>query len=139
MTWVVPIRIVNCANAREHWAARKKRVEKERRAVRHHVEKPLRPVEGHIWFVLTRVAPRQLDSDGLAISFKAVRDELAAIIGRDDNPKAGVTWLYQQRKGEPKQHHVEIEALTSPPKICPYCLSVVTSSVCWYCQAEVGE
>ena len=136
-TWTLPLKIKNGANAREHWAEKSKRVARERETTRTIVEPPLRPIEGHVWFVLTRVSPRPFDSDGLAISFKAVRDELARIIGRDDNPKAGVTWLYQQRKGEPKQNLVEVQALREPPKICPYCLSVVTSSNCWYCQADL--
>ena len=34
---------------------------------------------------LTRVSPRALDSDNLAYAFKAVRDEVAAYFGVNDN------------------------------------------------------
>lgn len=46
---------------------------------------------------LTRVAPRALDDDNLAYSFKAIRDGVADGLGvRDNDPR--VSWRYEQRK-----------------------------------------
>ena len=50
---------------------------------------------------LTRVAPRALDSDNLASAFKAIRDEVAAKLGVNDNDPR-VTWSYGQGKGPAK-------------------------------------
>ena len=57
---------------------------------------------------LTRIAPRPIDKhDNLPIGFKAVVDEVAAWLGVPDN-HPGITWLYANRKGKPKQYAVEI-------------------------------
>lgn len=56
---------------------------------------------------MTRVAPRALDDDNLRGAFKAVRDAIADVLGSDDrNPL--IAWRYEQRKGAPKQHAIEI-------------------------------
>lgn len=47
----------------------------------------------------TRIGPRDLDDDGLAASFKAVRDATAAFLGVSDAPKGGVRWAYTQERG----------------------------------------
>lgn len=49
---------------------------------------------------LVRVGPSQgLDTDNLAGSLKAVRDEVARCLGVDDGLEAPVTWTYSQRRG----------------------------------------
>lgn len=106
----LPLRVVNWANAREHWRARARRVASERRLTRcyclallEHRHDP-RPLT----VTLTRIAPRSFDSDGLAISFKAVRDEVAALLGRDDGPTSGITWVYAQDRGAPKTYAARV-------------------------------
>ena len=126
--FALPIRVRNVANTREHWRSRAARTATEREAVTAGVNISSE-VDGHLWVCLTRVAPRPFDSDGLAISFKAIRDQLAKLLGRDDDTRAGITWLYQQVKGPPKTYSVEIEIFRKPPKLCAYCLS-------WRCGEE---
>lgn len=57
---------------------------------------------------LTRIAPRDFDSDNLAMSFKAARDGIADALGVDDG-SARVTWRYAQRRGLKGQYAVVIE------------------------------
>jgi hypothetical protein len=105
----ISLRTVNPLNKREHWAQRAKRVRAERtatrcaiRAVWGTVIRPRVPVT----VLLTREAMRSMDTDGLAASFKGVRDEVAIWLGVDDaDPR--VEWKYQQRKA--KGFHVVIE------------------------------
>jgi hypothetical protein len=47
---------------------------------------------------LTRIGPRDLDSDNLAGSAKAVRDAVARWLGVDDGPRAPVEWRYAQER-----------------------------------------
>lgn len=117
---VVPIRTQSEANMREFWAAKAKRTASIRDAVGFSLaavrnERPRLPVA----VTLTRLAPRELDSDNLAGALKAVRDEVAVWLGlpvkksRGSRPVADdrdprVTWTVSQRKGEPKQYAVEI-------------------------------
>lgn len=73
------------------------------------------------WTVrLTRIAPRAFDTDNLGVALKSVRDQVAEELGRDDSPKAGITWLYAQRKRKPKEHAVIIEIWAGDGR-CPAC------------------
>jgi len=94
----IPLRTLNPLNIREHWRARSKRVKDERLitwdAMRSHAPPPL-PVT----VLLTRESVRAMDTDGLAASFKGVRDQVAVWLGLDDaDPR--VTWQYAQRKAK---------------------------------------
>lgn len=100
MTYTVslPIRTKSALNLREHWAARSKRVAEERRLTALFWPRN-REVELPAAIRLVRVSPRLLDSgDNLSSAMKAVRDELARIIGVNDRD-ARVDWLYGQAKG----------------------------------------
>lgn len=110
MTITVPIRTVSEANLREHWAAKARRVKRHRTAVALALSTYRRPPKAMHYFVtITRIAPRDLDTDNLASSLKATRDEIAAWIGLDDAPGSGIEWSYCQRRGElKKQYAVEI-------------------------------
>jgi hypothetical protein len=61
---------------------------------------------------LCRVAPRQLDTDNLAASFKAIQDGVADWLsqeyghGKDRLP--GLTWRYTQEKRAPRYYAVAI-------------------------------
>lgn len=102
----VPIRTVPGMNVREHWRARAARVHSERRSTfltLAGLPKPSTPLTVR----LTRVAPSNgLDSDNLAGSMKAIRDEVAAWLGVDDKHENVVRYVYAQRRG---QWAVEIE------------------------------
>jgi hypothetical protein len=60
---------------------------------------------------LTRHGKRLLDDDNLAGSFKAIRDEVAAQLGRDDNPKSGISWVYKQDKSKDYSIEILVEAV----------------------------
>jgi hypothetical protein len=105
----IPIQLVSEANSRDHHMAKHRRVKSQRKAVWAMLFNELiREVEKYR-VTLTRIAPRLLDTDNRNSSMKAVRDETAKWLGRDDAPSSGIEWVYDQRKGEPRQYAVEIE------------------------------
>jgi len=104
------IRTVSAANAREHWAVKAKRNKSERTAIRAYFSTcppSLRNTDAPIVVSLARFGKRLLDDDNLAGSFKAIRDEVAACLNRDDGPKAGIRWVYEQTTA--KDYWIEIE------------------------------
>lgn len=108
-TYVIPLRTVSAANAREHWAAKHRRVSRERAAaviVRPH---PLPCVVR-----LVRIAGprgRMLDDDNAVSALKPLRDGIADRLGVDDaDPR--VRWEYSQERGEAWAVRVEIAAVT---------------------------
>lgn len=109
---VVPIRIESEMNRREHWTARKKRFDAQRFAtwcvLRGEVDLVRLSFAPVIEVTLTRIGPRTLDGDNLQGGFKAVRDEIARILGIDDGDPR-ITWRYGQEKGKPKEYAVRIE------------------------------
>jgi hypothetical protein len=114
-----PVRVESEMNRREHWTARKRRFDAQAAAV----AVAVKPAEGFLsavanWInsrrgvvrvTLTRIGKRKCDSDNLAGGFKAVRDEIARLIGVDDGSDAFV-WEYAQRTGG--EYGVEIEIAT---------------------------
>jgi hypothetical protein len=104
------IRTVSAANAREHWAVKAKRNKTERTAIRAYFSTcppSLRNTDAPLVVSLSRFGKRLLDDDNLAGSFKAIRDEVAACLERDDGPKAGIRWVYSQETA--KEYWIEIE------------------------------
>lgn len=90
------LRLINAANAREHWAAKAARVTAEHQVIANALATVVRP-EGPRWHVvITREGRALMDTDGLAISAKAIRDAIARWLGVDDGPMAPVTWSYEQ-------------------------------------------
>lgn len=97
----IPLRTVSAANSREFWAARAKRVKKERDAVRWAA---LATVARDEWLqpltpcrvTLTRRGAKRLDDDNLRSALKGIRDEVAALIGIDDGDPS-VEWTYDER------------------------------------------
>lgn len=95
-------------NARGHWSLRAKKVAHER----HTVAWVLSPKKdelrqmvatqsltgGRVRVVLVRVG-RKVDSDNLQGRCKAVRDEVAAVLGVDDGDERVVKYEYQQERG----------------------------------------
>lgn len=106
----LPVKIESIANRREHWAARANRAKSHRTqawAELRHADKAPRLL-GPVVVTLTRIAPRELDSDNLAIGFKSVRDGIADWLGVNDNDKR-ITWEYCQERGAPNQYAARIE------------------------------
>jgi hypothetical protein len=92
-------------NDREHHMARHRRVKAERTSVQWHLNSKAAPV-GPVSVLLVRVSPpsatgwKALDRDNLQGSLKAVRDQIAAWLGRDDADGGTIEWDYGQRQGE---------------------------------------
>lgn len=110
---VLPLRLVSEANQREHWRVRNRRRVEQRHAaymwLRHWM--PTAPPLP-LTITLTRVAPRELDSDNLVACFKAVQDGATDwLCGKPfagEDRQAGLTWQYAQRRGKPKEYAVAI-------------------------------
>lgn len=107
MKFTIPVKLVSTANKREHWGKR------ARRAKVHRGSAYLLTPDGinvPCTIRMTRIAPRPLDSDNLAISCKSVRDGIADAIGVDDGSEL-IKWEYDQRKGKPKEYACEVQVI----------------------------
>ena len=109
MNFTLSMRTSNGLNSREHYMARSRRVKAERQAVAWALVGS-KPPSGPVTVLLRRVSPssKGLDGDNLQGSQKAVRDQVAVWLGRDDADPS-ITWLYGQRPGKKKEWLVEIE------------------------------
>jgi len=111
----IPVKTISEANQREHWAV------KHRRKKAQQVETGLAflvNVRRNITFPctvrLTRIAPKALDADNLAGSFKHVQDALARKLGVDDGDAEKVTWVYQQLPIGQRHYSVKVEIESQP-------------------------
>lgn len=108
----VPVKLESEANRRGAWYVHESRRKAQRRAVATvalMVHPTLAPPPHRAYVVtITRIAPRALDTDNLASSAKAVRDEIARWLGVSDGPRGPVEWRYAQRS-EGKASGVELE------------------------------
>lgn len=121
ITAKIPVRMVNGANAREHWAVKAKRAKDQRRAARNMLadEMPVWVVatslairkDPPITITITRRGGRRMDDDGLTISAKHVRDGIADWLGIDDGDKR-LTWVVKQDKAPRGQHWVDVVVST---------------------------
>lgn len=103
VTVVLPIKTVSEANGRGHWGAKAKRTAKQRRDA--WIAMPAHSLPCIV--TLTRIAPRELDTDNLTSSMKAVRDGIADRLGVDDrNPI--VQWRYAQERGRVREYAVRV-------------------------------
>jgi hypothetical protein len=100
LTIHMPLRTISGANAREHFRVRAKRVADERRTTAFVCGPQLRglPIPELVTFV--RLSPRLIDCDNLTSSMKAIRDEVAELLGTHDGPTGPVRWAYDQRKSK---------------------------------------
>ena len=114
---LLPIRTWSEPNLRGHWGRRARRAHKQRETARMLVRAalaslpPSKPVcdrKRKSTIRLTRLAPRELDSDNLVASMKAVRDGVADALGMDDGDER-LRWRYAQRKGKPGEYSVLVE------------------------------
>jgi hypothetical protein len=95
----LPLETISELNAREHWRAKANRVKKQRQDA--HMlclisgKGFVVPKNATLDIMLTRLAPRKLDSDNLASAFKAIRDGIADWLGINDGSDR-ITWTYAQ-------------------------------------------
>ena len=107
ITILLPIKTVSEANVREHWAIRSKRARQHRHAARLNVMYHRPFIQLPVTITLTRLGPRKLDSDNLAISFKHIRDGIADAIGVDDGDDKYL-WKYEQEQATQYGLRIEI-------------------------------
>jgi hypothetical protein len=131
----IPLKLSRGLNAREHHMARVRRVQMERAAVRATWGLGLRGwVVELTWgyclvATLTRLygkGCRDYDDDNLRGALKAVRDEVAAMLGVDDRDSR-VRWEYRQRRSDDGRHWVGLEVRPLAPGQCPTCGHVEVS------------
>lgn len=108
MKVTVPIKAWSTSNLREHWGARARRSQSQRKATALVSKSLVHQVATVLVVTLTRVAPRALDDDNLRGALKAVRDAVASVLRVDDRSPL-VRWEYAQRRGEPHEYAVEID------------------------------
>ena len=103
-----PVRLMPLANLREHWAIRSDRAKRHRTMAKLLASTMLvRPALPCI-VTITRLAPRELDSDGLVSSAKNLRDGLADWLGIDDRDPR-VEWVVKQEKAGVRTYGVRVE------------------------------
>lgn len=109
MRLTIPLKTGRGLNGREHHMARHRRVAGERSAVQW-VLNTMKAPAGAVVVLLRRVSPssRGLDGDNLQGSLKAVRDQVASWLGKDDADTL-IQWQYAQRPGKKGEWAVEIE------------------------------
>lgn len=117
--FTIPLKTGTGLNSREFWAARAKRVKRERDATAavmldRAIRSAIQGVGPPFIVNLMRVKPRGtlLDDDNLRGSLKAVRDAVAKQLGVDDG-SALITFSYGQSKG-PWGVNVAIAGQTLP-------------------------
>lgn len=114
----IPIQLISEANISEHWTKRRIRHKRHNRIIQSYlltIQPGLISLPQNITYMieLTRIAPRKLDGDNLQMAFKSIRDCVAAFIipgkapGRSDDDNR-LQWSYNQLKGHPKQHSIQI-------------------------------
>jgi hypothetical protein len=101
----LPCVVYSVMNAREHWAVRKRKFDAQRQTLRGVIKESginsWYPGDYPVRVTFTRVGSGKLDTDNLAASFKALRDELAAWLGVNDGDEASASWHYRQEQGTP--------------------------------------
>lgn len=108
VAFILPIEIVSEANRRDHWAAKYRRADKQKRMAHAMTLKYARRLRDRaaadkgtrLLVKLTRILrPRQrhFDDDNLQSGFKAIRDGVAKALGIDDGSDR-IEWRYEQAK-----------------------------------------
>src|SRR5947207_3226381 len=97
----------------EHWAYARRRHLNQKWLTIQALRKRLEETKLPCVVELTRIAPKKFDYDNLVASFKWIRDACAEeilpglAIGRADDEDNGITFVYKQEKGTPKEYAVE--------------------------------
>lgn len=107
----VPVRLVSEANSHAHWRERQKRAKAHRStamllcraATEWQVPNPNRRYR----VLMTRIAPRPLDSDNAVGACKHIRDGIADAMGIDDRSPL-IDWQVSQERGEPNTYAARV-------------------------------
>jgi hypothetical protein len=113
----IPIKTTTTMNSRAHWAVKAKAAKREHTAVAAAWAKERPEIRPILRITLTRVGPRQMDSDQVVTSLKGIRDGVAKKLRIDDGSPL-VDWVYRQQHGE-YEVRVEVEELRPPPLLVP--------------------
>ena len=107
----IPLRTGRGLNDRMHFMQRARKVKSERLAVGLVLNMHKAPA-GPVTVNLGRVSPsaKGLDKDNLQGALKAVRDQVASWLGRDDADES-IAWNYSQRPGKRGEWAIDIEVL----------------------------
>lgn len=112
LVWLGGLLLASEANAREVWQARADRTRRQREATGAAlagIHAPRLPCR----VVVTRCAPRALDTDNLTGSAKHVRDAVAQWLGVDDaSPR--IEWIVRQEPPGPDGAGVRVEVVPRP-------------------------
>lgn len=98
------------ANLREHWATRHRRVKNERGLTAMRLRSQL--ITPVLRVTITRLAPRELDTDNIVGACKAVRDGIADYLRIDDRSPL-VLWVYGQEKAKDHACRIRIERMVA--------------------------
>jgi hypothetical protein len=112
----LPIKTVSEANKREHWGTVSKRKKAQRRELNLEWKNAVkgRSVRLPCVVTLTRIAPKLLDEgDNLNSAFKAIRDEIAALLGVDDSPSSPARFEYKQEAIGQRKYRVIISVVST--------------------------
>lgn len=122
ITLELPIITISRANSREGRHARADRVKGERKTTALGFSDRTIAREDRYHVHLVRVAPSALDPvDNLPMSMKAVRDEVAKLLGFDDGPKAPIRWTCSQERGGVREYAVGVTITALGPDERPWC------------------
>lgn len=118
----LPIITISRANSREGRHARAARVKAERATTALAFSDRTIAREARYHVHLVRVAPSLLDPvDNLPMSMKAIRDEVARLLGFDDGPKAPIRWTCAQEQGGVREYAVGVTITALGPDDAPWC------------------
>ena len=115
VNWQLPIKTASEGNSSENHFVKAKRHRIQKRRITDQFLKERPKITFPCRVILTRIAPRSLDShDNLPMSLKWVADAIAEnlipgkAVGRADDSKE-ITWEYRQKKGKVREYAVIIE------------------------------
>lgn len=108
---LVNLRLSSLQNMRYHWSVRARAAKLHRETTQWALKKEALMVgtTGPLKITITRIAPRTLDTDNLAISAKFVRDGVADWLRRNDGDPL-IDWQYRQEKATYYAARIRIEA-----------------------------
>ena len=106
------VKVISEMNTREHWRKRKIRFDNQKIEVNYFWRHALKgqKITLPCSVRLTRIGPKELDTDNLAGAFKAVRDQVAKEIGIDDGSKQ-INFQYAQEAIGKRQYAIRVEVI----------------------------
>ncbi len=106
VTLKVPVKVYSTANAREHWAVKHRRGKEQKTAVQEVWGNSPLAIQATrsstclpLVVTLTNLGKPMDGHDNLPNSFKAIVDQVAALLGIDDGDER-IEWRYEQKAGK---------------------------------------